>query len=373
MTTRIHLIRTDGVDDELFAGVVSLLQAIPGRISFSGHPRYPDILDMMVMRSEPISDSYIEWDEGRKIPAQTPNELFDPPDYTVPWGELFEYCFDFRRWNNIPPDDMVILLTEQVNEMNWFSALDRANPNNGFIHTGDWEHYLHAPAMFPVAYEVIALLLQRPIYTDDALFHRLVHQEPRGCIDDFCQEKKDIILKLRTADICQDCMEEFHKHHPAPVIDHALDILESLREKMLYAQNFRQNRPPSPMVIDREGRMRFPDHSNIEINLRPLEKALYFLFLDHPDGLLLSDLCDHRETLYTLYGSFTNNGGRAEIKQRIDDLTNALSNSASEKMSKIKLAFEVNLGKNLARHYYIQGEKGERRRIVLDRRLVIRE
>src|SRR5690606_32398181 len=252
----------------------------------------------------------------------------------------------------------------------WFSALDMAKPTNGFIHTADWEMFLHAPAMFPVAYEVIALLLQRPIYANEDLFKRLVHDEPRGCIDDFCQDKKQIFLKLRTADICQDCMDEFQKHHPMPVIDHALVIMESLREKMLYAQSFRQNRHPSRLQITRENRIFLPDHANIEISLRPLEKILYFLFLQHPEGLLLSDLCDHREELFAMYAAISNNGGREEMWQRIHDLTNITTNSASEKISRIKRAFETSLGVALAQHYLIRGEVGEAKRISLDRSLV---
>jgi hypothetical protein len=149
-----------------------------------------------------------------------------------------------------------------------------------------------------VAYEVIALVLQRPIYKNWENMRELAHKTPRGCVNDFCLEKRDIILKMRTADICQECMGMLQQQLSHPVIDHALSLMESLRQKMLYAQNFRQNSPPSRMIIDRANRIFLPDFGNIEISLRPLERALYFLFLRHPEGILMSSLCDHREELF---------------------------------------------------------------------------
>jgi len=40
-----------------------------------------------------------------------------------------------------------------------------------------------------------------------------------------------------------------------------------------------------------------------------------------------------------------------------------VSNSASEKISRIKRAFEEAIGPDLAKHYYIHGGNGERKRV----------
>ena len=87
----------------------------------------------------------------------------------------------------------------------------------------------------------------------------------------------------------------------------------------------------------------------------------------------MSSLCDHREELFNIYAELSGNGDRQEMKQRIEEMTNALSNSASEKISRIKRVFEQSLGRTLAAHYYIQGEPGRERRIALDRILVTYE
>jgi len=105
--------------------------------------------------------------------------------------------------------------------------------------------------------------------------------------------------------------------------------------------------------------------------LRPLEKALYFFFLKETEGVFLSSLSDHRRDLYAIYGQLSGSGELEEMKVRIDDMTNALSNSASEKISRIKRVFEEAIGKDLAKNYYIWGAVGEAKRIILPRNKIV--
>jgi hypothetical protein len=265
----------------------------------------------------------------------------------------------------------VILLTNIANDKNWFACLDEKMPYNGFIHTAEWSHYIDCPNQFPIAYEVIALMLQKFMFNGIQDVRTSVHKTPIGCVNDMCIQKREIILKLRTADICPSCMDLVKNKLPIPVIHHALQIMESLRVKMLYAQNFKQESPLSSLVISKRSKIFLPDFGNIEIKLRPLEKALYFLFLKQSDGIFLSSLSDHRRDLYTIYGQLSGSGELEEMRVRIDDMTNALSNSASEKISRIKRVFEEAIGKDLAKNYYICGGVGEAKRISLSRERVV--
>jgi hypothetical protein len=73
-----------------------------------------------------------------------------------------------------------------------------------------------------------------------------------------------------------------------------------------------------------------------EVKMPALPKALYFVFLNHPEGFPLKHLIDYREELLTWYRKLSN---RNNIDKSIDDLTDPTNNSANEKISRIGKAF----------------------------------
>jgi len=218
---------------------------------------------------------------------------------------------------------------------------------------------------------VVALTLQKHIFTRYADVERLTHERAIGCVSDLCMKKTDIILKMRTADICPDCMSRVQSQLSMPEIHHALSVLESLRIKMLYAQNFRQNSPPSKLKIGRGGRLFLTDYENIEIRMPSMEKALYILFLRHPEGIYLSSLSDHREELREIYRGISTRGLLEDMNRRIDEMTNVLRDQISVKISRIRKAFTDAIGSSLADHYIIQGPNAEKKLIKLDRNLLV--
>ena len=370
---KAHLIKSREVSSTLFTKVVDLLQAVKGQIEFSYDEGSvinfdtDELYDKTInSESEFILQSELSYNRKAKL-----NYSFPLEKKTAKWENLFRKCNNYRKQQNIQSDEFVLLLTDNPNEYNWFASLDEQMPFNGFIHTADWEYFISCPPEFPIAYEVIALMIQKNIFSSIDDVRLKSHDSSIGCISDFCGNKKEIIIKLRTADICSSCMEELKTNLSMPVIFHALRIMESLRVKMLYAQNFRQESPLSKLLITEQHKIFLPDFGNVEIKLRPLEKALYLLFLKYPDGIYLSSLSAHRIELYEIYSSISSQGMLSEMKQRIDDMTNALSNSSSEKISRIKKVFEEAIGEELAKHYYIKGDHGDVKKIALDRGMII--
>lgn len=86
---------------------------------------------------------------------------------------------------------------------------------------------------------------------------------------------------------------------------------------------------------------------------------------------MLTDFVDHRDEFIRIYSSISSSGLLTEIHGRISDLVNVNSGSASEKISKIKSKFVSAIGKELAKHYIIEGLQGEGKRIMPDRKLVM--
>lgn len=103
-----------------------------------------------------------------------------------------------------------------------------------------------------------------------------------------------------------------------------------------------------------------------EIKMPVLSKVLYFVFLQHSDGFPLKNLIDYREELLDWYRKMSN---RKDIEKSINDLTDPTKNSANEKISRIKKAFEDALHKysdNIDR-FVPSGKKGEKYTVTFDR------
>lgn len=375
---KVHLIPSAELSGELFTRVIDLLQAVPGVNTFHAGAHGPinlaeiDQEEQTVPDKEQFDKQAMLSPQERPPQASSSRRLFEFPLHrpTLRWTDIFEEIEQYRTRFAIPDKEFAILLTPIANKNNWFAMLDQHKPYNGFIHTDDWGFYIPCDPAFPIAFEVMALILQKHIFRDYTEIERLTHERAIGCVSDLCMKKSDIILKMRTADICPDCMKRIESHLSMPEIHHALAIMESLRVKMLYAQNFKQNSPPSTLTISRGGRVFLNDYGNIEIKMPRMEKALYILFLRYPEGIYLSSLSDYRKELLDIYSKLSVGGNESVLKKRINEVTNILQDQMSIKISRIKKAFTDAIGQSLAGHYIIQGENAEKKKIKLNRELV---
>lgn len=129
----------------------------------------------------------------------------------------------------------------------------------------------------------------------------------------------------------------------------------------------------SRIRIDFEFKLWLLDYGNIEIVLTPLQKTVYLFFLNHPSGVYLHDLVDFKDELLRLYKQISKNADETDLEERINDLVNIGSNSINEKCSRIKEAFIRAIAPDLAKHYYITGERGQKKGINLEQEFVLNE
>ena len=130
--------------------------------------------------------------------------------------------------------------------------------------------------------------------------------------------------------------------------------------------------PLLKLTISRNYRL-YLGEQRVEIRMEPLVKAVYLLFLRHPEGIIFKDLPDYRQELTKIYSDVRPWGLTDRALQSIEDVTNPMLNSINEKCARIKKTFLAVMGSGMAEHYYIKGTRCEPKGIALPRDLVVWE
>ena len=131
--------------------------------------------------------------------------------------------------------------------------------------------------------------------------------------------------------------------------------VQKLRAKGLNEWTFRSlfktKAQLSRLVITKDYRILLPDYNDIEVKMEPLVKAVFFLFLNHPEGIIFKELADFREELLNIYKKLKPMGLNKRTIQSIEDVTNPLLNSINEKCARIRSAFVKEFDESLAKNY----------------------
>lgn len=377
----IHLLPSPELNKETYTNVLNLLQQFPGPLKFRECKQ--DVLSNNSNGEERKWGSKTDFEISHKniVNYSLINEIklnitFPYFEKVKTWDQLFTECEEYRSINKIPEEDLVVLLTDVGNEPNWFGGIS-PSMKNYFVQTSNWEYFFGSSIdiRFPIAYQVIVWVMNYYMFPSKESFIENIHDTPIGCIMDFCQDKSQIILKMRTADVCENCINTFiDKDVPPLYIKQIFEILDGIRSSMTFRGRSKLFRQPSIMKI--EGytkKIFFTDLGGLELRLHPKEKALYLLFLKYPEGINLTDLQDHREELKELYVHFCNQSNPETIQSAIDNLVDPEGNDMHEVLSKINRKIKAAVGDSLFDFYGIKGERGEIKLIQLDRELLIHQ
>ncbi len=183
---RVAIFRTPDVNAEGFAQLMNALQELPGPIQF---------------------EAPAEGAEGSEVTGW--GTL--PSAQGILWEDAFARMSSLRREHDLPDDAGLILLTDTPNDYNYFAFAEPAGsgPGNHCLHTGDWEEDTGSNFVYPTLHIIASNLLQGWMYSSMEEWMANAHEDAKGCVSDFCGEKLEILKRLRTADICQDCLDRF--------------------------------------------------------------------------------------------------------------------------------------------------------------------
>jgi hypothetical protein len=365
----VHLIRTQDVTIDHYNDVLNLLRSFNGEVQFVSHEE-EQIIDLVTTKNWKDEDEFIRQDYP-KLSINQEMALgivdFEPISFPykekqVTWEDLFQVCRDHRLAHNIGESDIVFVLTSLGNEFNWFGAVDE-NMRDIFLQTAHWSQFFGSAVdgRFPVCYEVAAWLLRIRMFTRREDILNAMHQQSLGCMMDFCKKKKEIVVKMRTADICQDCLSIIGSRDLSrPFVQQMLEIMDGIRRHLLFRERSKYlNRPSRLEIRGYMHRIFLSELGDLEVLLNPKEKTLFIFFLKHPEGLLLAELPDHQAEIVGLYSRFSNRQDPAEIMRAVWRLINPVDQNQMQVLSRIRRRFKDLVGSNLSGYYTIEVRDGK--------------
>lgn len=181
------------------------------------------------------------------------------------------------------------------------------------------------------------------------------------------------VLKVRS------CMTLFDMVSPNDIFKQVLDKYYDGKpcDKTIWRLGTREEKSRnaiklSKLRIAKDGNIILADYQK-EIKMEPIVKAVYLLFLNHPEGIAFKCLPDYRKELTDLYQKIKPFGLTERAIRSIEDVTNPLLNSINEKCSRVRAAFLSEIDSSLLEQYIITGKGGEVKKITLPRNLVFWE
>ena len=181
------------------------------------------------------------------------------------------------------------------------------------------------------------------------------------------------VLKVRS------CMTLFDMISPNDIFKQVLDKYYEGKpcDKTIWRLGTREEKSRNAIKLSRlsiakDGTILLADYQK-EVKMEPIVKAVYLLFLNHPEGIAFKYLPDYRKELTDLYQKIKPLGLTERAIRSIEDVTNPLLNSINEKCSRIRAAFLPEIDSSLLEQYIITGKGGEVKKITLPRNLVFWE
>ena len=196
-------------------------------------------------------------------------------------------------------------------------------------------------------------------------------------IESYSLNRDDILSNYRERDTIEPIKladETFDKE----TLDLVVEIMQNVERlqakgisKYLLEQVIFEQPKLSRLVVTHDYRILLPDYNNMEIEMTPLVKAVYILFLSHPEGIPFKCLADYRKELLGIYLTIKGESEPTEdILKSISAITDPFNNSINEKCARIREAFISKFEESLIEPYIVRGKRGCPKGISLPRELV---
>lgn len=365
MSHKIHLIRTPDYDIEEYLQVCEFLQSFQGPMEFISTEYQFDEKQFDFLNVENIvTDPLFFKKYSIKSFSEIDSSHLDP----IKWNEMFSLCDFYREQENVQKEDFVVLLTKRRNELNWFSSHDNTN---AFVHTGDWERFVvDVSPKYPIAYQVVANIVRTFMDLDlKNIPNQYIHQPFKACMNDFCLNKSEIMIKISNARICPDCLARIRsKQVSNEMLLQVQDLFLGIRSEIDFKIE-EKTINPSRITISATGNINLEEYNKI-INMPELWKTIYIFFLRHPEGILLVNIGNYSDELKEIYKKCRPTATVEMVNSAIANLVHHDGASFNQKRSRINRTITDLLKEPRSQHYIIDGSRNQPYSIRIPRDLI---
>ncbi|MBC8265408.1 MAG: hypothetical protein H8E84_00400, partial [Flavobacteriales bacterium] len=166
---KIHLIRDTYLQEEIYNEIVSFLNDSNGLMKFVG--------------------------------SEETYEEVKPKSHQ----DYYDVCNAFRRANTIKEKEIVIFLSS-TSFSNFFSLTDFKK--NIYVKTTSWKNFVDSQIRYPIIIEIVTNILHLLMFDDLEDVQQKTHMnKDRGCLNDYNQKLDGVKLRLKSPDLCDDCLD----------------------------------------------------------------------------------------------------------------------------------------------------------------------
>jgi hypothetical protein len=275
------------VDNDIFLNLQSLFQGLVNKKSGMKF----NFINPDLEYEEGLDDEEVEELNQKKLLLIEGESTLGGSSFDTLFNQSKGISFD----HNIKKTDVTIFLTGKNNNRNYLSYCDE-NIENVFIYTRGWNRIYERSndIVFPLAYEITSWALRKLMFQTEIELYLNIHFNVRGCVNDMCEDITNHSFKSRTGDICKDCLtivrDKSISNKYLKEINRLNDSFAGFiktREKIISSDE-ELTLELSPLNNNKV--FKIPELGNAVIEMEPLWKAIYLLFILHPNGIIRSKI-----------------------------------------------------------------------------------
>jgi hypothetical protein len=275
------------VDNDIFLNLQSLFQGLVNKKSGMKF----NFINPDLEYEEGLDDEEVEELNQKKLLLIEGESTLGGSSFDTLFNQSKGIAFD----HNIKKTDVTIFLTGKNNNRNYLSYCDE-NIENVFIYTRGWNRIYERSndIVFPLAYEITSWALRKLMFQTEIELYLNIHFNVRGCVNDMCEDITNHSFKSRTGDICKDCLtivrDKSISNKYLKEINRLNDSFAGFiktREKIISSDE-ELTLELSPLNNNKV--FKIPELGNAVIEMEPLWKAIYLLFILHPNGIIRSKI-----------------------------------------------------------------------------------